>query len=85
MRMLLFRTIYLLLGYAGIMIICQISARVIFMHLRNSRLLRTNKVYQLPSSMDQWPEQQSLREKEMYASQSVIAESCESGVYDMTS
>ena len=39
----------------------------------------------MPSSAnDHWQDNQSLREKEMYNSQSVIAESCESGVYDLT-
>ena len=65
------------------MLICQICARVIFVYLQKSRLLRTTKIYQLSGFYDQ--EQQDFQMKDMYEGQSLVAESCESGVYDMTS
>ena len=83
-RSILLSTWYLLLGFAAAMLIFQITARVIFVQLKKSPHLRTTKIYQLPSTYE-WHDHRSLPEKEMYASQSVIAESCESGVYDMTS
>ncbi|XP_053391456.1 uncharacterized protein LOC128554232, partial [Mercenaria mercenaria] len=85
LRSILFSSMYLLLACAAAMLLCQVTARVIYVHLKNSRHMKITKIYQLPSTMsDQWHDQQSLREKEMYNSQSVIAESYESGVYDMT-
>lgn len=85
LRQILFNSIYLLLIYSAGMILCQVIARVIYVHLKNSRHMKMSKVFQLPSIVDQWQEHNSFREKEIYNSQSVIAESCESGVYDMTS
>ncbi|KAL4219867.1 hypothetical protein ACF0H5_020278 [Mactra antiquata] len=83
LRQILFNSIYLLLIYSSGMILCQVTARVIFVHLKNSRHMKMTKVFQLPSIVDQWQERNSFREKEIYNSQSVIAESCESGVYDI--
>ena len=83
LRSILFSAFYLLLTFVSVMLVCQICARVLFVYLLKSRHLRTNKIYQLSSSIDQDP--QDFPEKDIYERQSLIAESCESGVYDMTS
>ena len=83
LRSIMFSAFYLLLTFVSAMLICQISARVIFVYLLKSRHLRTNKIYQLSSCLDE--DQQDFTIKDMYEGQSLVAESCESGVYDMTS
>ena len=83
LRSILFSAFYLLLTFVSAMLVCQICARVIFVYLLKSRHLRTTKIYQLSSTVGEDP--QDFPEKDMYEGQSLIAESCESGVYDMTS
>ncbi|KAH3814720.1 hypothetical protein DPMN_143229 [Dreissena polymorpha] len=84
LRDIIFNSVYLLLISACLMIICQIAARVIFVYLRNSNHLKLTKLYQLPSvcsDMDGSPRYRGGNEDEK---QSNVAESCESGVYDLT-
>jgi len=66
------------------MIVCQIAARVIFVYLKNSDHLKLTKIYQLPSQCSEMTDLPPFRNgSEKYENQSVIAESCESGVCDM--
>ncbi|KAL3848201.1 hypothetical protein ACJMK2_019075, partial [Sinanodonta woodiana] len=82
LRSILFNAFYILLLFAFLMLMCQILARVIYVCLLKSSWLHIKRVYQRPSALNQWQEPgQSFRDK-TYGSQSLIAESCESGVYE---
>ncbi|KAK3603718.1 hypothetical protein CHS0354_023331 [Potamilus streckersoni] len=82
LRSILFNAFYILLLFAFLMLMCQILARVIYICLLKSSRLHIKRVYQRPSVLNQWQEPgQSFRDK-TYGSQSLIAESCESGVYE---
>lgn len=82
-RSIMFSTTYLLLVWAAAMLLCQITARVIFCYLKTSTHLKRTKIYQLPSQCTDGPDR-TLYTEEKFENHSVIAESCESGVYDMT-
>lgn len=82
-RSIMFSTTYLLLVWAAAMLLCQITARVIFCYLKTSTHLKRTKIYQLPSQCTDGPDR-TLYTEEKFENHSVIAESCESGVYDLT-
>lgn len=82
MRSIMFGTTYLLLVWASAMLLCQIIARVIFGYLKNSSHIKRTKIYQLPSQCSEVTDPAMSGEK--FENHSVFAESCESGVYDMT-
>ena len=83
MRSIMFGTTYLLLVWASAMLLCQIVARVIFEFLKSSSHIKRTNVYQLPSQCTDMGDQELFPE-EKFENHSTIAESCESGVYDMT-
>ncbi|XP_052217276.1 uncharacterized protein LOC127835070 isoform X3 [Dreissena polymorpha] len=84
LRDIIFNSVYLLLISACLMIICQIAARVIFVYLRNSNHLKLTKLYQLPSVCSEMDGSSRYRGGNEDEKQSNVAESCESGVYDLT-
>lgn len=80
LRAVIFRTSYVLLCYACVMIICQLAARVAFAYLIKTKKLQTSIIFQTSNTIDCWMDGHPNDLKDIYRSHSWI-ESCESGVY----